>query len=252
MRSLAVGANASPSRTWTTISCLEPYGITTTRTSWPKCMANATPTSSTSMVYINWINPNCPNHPTRSINRRWCVHRTRTRLISNGVPWVQQQPARRLFTCPILTVIIILITRQQLLLPLLTQTTGIIPVPMTMQRILPHRIRISRRLIGSVQQRVRPPPLAREDFHQRAQHLLFSRRHYPIETEESKPYCFLVYEFLFICFSLFFSSELNTETDKNHTLLSSHSVDCTLMRHLAEAKEKKKNICMQMWQWMSI
>lgn len=56
------GENARTSQTWTTINSAGRFDTTTTRTSWRKSTANATPTSSTSKVWPNWTNPSHPTH----------------------------------------------------------------------------------------------------------------------------------------------------------------------------------------------
>ena len=187
-----------------------------------------------------------------NINKKWCVHPTLMRLISNGVHWVQQ--LQRPLQC-IFHIIIIIIQRQppQLRIP----TTGIIQVHMTMQPISPHRIPISHHLIGLVQQQVQLHQhwhhLEQEDYHQQAQHRLPFLHHYPIEIEQKKhiythihpytrtPIVLLYTMSLLLLFLFLFSSEL-----KNHTPLSARCLDDSCRRHL------EKNICMKMWQWMSL
>ena len=202
---LVAGENESPSRIWTTTNSLVPFAITMIRISWRRFTANAMRTSSTSMVYINWINLNCLNHLTRNINKKWCAHHTRR--ISNGVHSVRPQRRHRRFTCRI---IITIPPLRWLRLRLLTATTGIIPVPTIMRRISPLRIRISRHPIGSVQPQVqhRQAPV---DCQRQAQHRRLFHPHYPIEREkesrDKQPPIVLLYTKSF-SFFLSFCSEL--------------------------------------------
>ena len=232
---LVAGENESPSRIWTTTNSLVPFAITMIRISWRWFTANAMRTSSTLMVCINWINLNYPNHLTRNINKKWCVHHTRR--ISNGVHSARPQRHHRLFTCRIIITIPPLRWPQ---LRLLTATTGIIPVPTIMRRISPLRIHISRHPIGSVQPQVqhRQAPV---DCQRQAQHRRLSHHHYPIEREKESrdnqsPIVLLYTNSFSFVLSFFLQWIKKMSTD---TLWLAHCRHWSSTRHL-----ERQNICM--------